>query len=179
LDVTEKAKALVKRFIEAMGHGDRATFEEILAPDAVAVSKGFGKTSGVRTRAQMRATAEMFKQFWPTGLRPIYRSFIAEGEQVAVEFEGSAVSLNGAPYCNQYCMVFTLEKNLIKQVNEYFCTILADQVMMPRPHSMDCSPRAPSAGMPAHSVRRVAFAVDDVAQLRSTRICGVRASPSS
>ena len=56
---------------------------------------------------------------------------IREGDRVAVEFEGNAVTCEGKPYCNQYCMVFTLRDGKIKQVNEYFCTKLADDVLYP------------------------------------------------
>lgn len=48
-----------------------------------------------------------------------------------VEFEGNATLANGKSYNNQYCMVFTLRQGRIKQVNEYFCTLLADEVLYP------------------------------------------------
>src|SRR3546814_3575626 len=52
----------------------------------------------------------------------------AEDARVVVEFEGNAVTCEGKPYCNQYCMVFTMRDGRIGQVNEYFCTILADEI---------------------------------------------------
>ena len=55
----------------------------------------------------------------------------AEGERVVVEFDGNATLCNGESYCNQYCMVFLLREGKIKQVNEYFCTILADKLLFP------------------------------------------------
>jgi ketosteroid isomerase-like protein len=51
--------------------------------------------------------------------------------RVAVEFEGDATLVNGERYCNQYCMVFTLKDGRIRQVNEYYCTILADEKIGP------------------------------------------------
>jgi ketosteroid isomerase-like protein len=67
----------------------------------------------------------------PTGLRPTVLSVTAEAERVVVEFEGNAVTCEGKPYCNEYCMVFNLQDGKIKQVNEYFCTKLADEVLYP------------------------------------------------
>jgi len=64
-------------------------------------------------------------------MQPVIRSVTAEGDRVVVEFEGNATLSNGASYCNQYCMVFTLSDGRIKQVNEYFCTLLADEVLFP------------------------------------------------
>ena len=76
------------------------------------------------------ATTAAFKNIIPTGLRPNFLAVIADGDRVVVEFEGDAVLANGESYCNQYCMVFTLAGGLIKAVNEYYCTILADNKIL-------------------------------------------------
>lgn len=67
------------------------------------------------------------KELILTGLRPTFHSVTAEGDRVVVEFEGDATLINGESYCNQYCMVFTVNDGRIKHVNEYYCTILADE----------------------------------------------------
>ena len=77
------------------------------------------------------ATTAAFKDTIPTGLQPEFLSVTAEGNRVAVEFEGHALLANGERYDNQYCMVFTLEDGLIRHVNEYYCTILADEKILP------------------------------------------------
>jgi ketosteroid isomerase-like protein len=79
----------------------------------------------------MVANAAAFKELIPTGLRPTVKSIIAEGDRVAVEFEGDATLANGERYCNQYCFVFTLRDGKINLLHEYFCTILADQKIGP------------------------------------------------
>jgi hypothetical protein len=79
----------------------------------------------------MVANAAAFKDLIPTGLRPAVKSIIAEGDRVAVEFEGDATLANGERYCNQYCFVFTLQDGKINLLHEYFCTILADQKIGP------------------------------------------------
>ena len=118
-------------FIAAMGEGDAAAADPLLAPDAIAVTKGFGKIGGTRDRATTIGNLGSFKQLMPTGLRPTILSVTADGERVAVEFEGNAVTAAGEPYCNQYCMVFEMQDGLIRVINEYFCTILADQRIWP------------------------------------------------
>ena len=50
---------------------------------------------------------------------------------MVVEFEGDATLVNGESYCNQYCMTFIVQDGRIKQVNEYYCTILADERIGP------------------------------------------------
>jgi ketosteroid isomerase-like protein len=129
--VSEQNKAVVIRFIEAMGCSDGATAATCLAPDAFTLAKGFGKFAGVRRYDTIVGTIDAFKKLVPTGLRPEFKSITAEGDRVVVEFEGNATTCDGKPYNNQYCMVFTLAEGRIKQVNEYFCTILAEEVLWP------------------------------------------------
>lgn len=129
--MSEQNKQVVRKFITAMGISDGATAATCLAEDAFTLAKGFGKFAGVRRYDTIVGTIDAFQQLLPTGLRPEFKSFTAEGDRVVVEFEGNATTSDGKPYNNQYCMVFTLANGKIKQVNEYFCTILADEMLWP------------------------------------------------
>lgn len=129
--MSEQNKQIVLTFLDAMGKGDAKTAATCLAPDATTVAKGFGKFAGVRHIDRILGTIEAFRELIPDGLKVTIHSLLSEGDQVAVEFEGDARLFNGTPYCNQYCMIFTLENDRIKQVNEYFCTILADETLYP------------------------------------------------
>jgi ketosteroid isomerase-like protein len=129
--MSEHNKQVVLSFIEAMGKGDAAAAAPCIAPDAFTLAKGFGKFAGVRHHDLILATIEAFSKLVPGGMQPDIQSVTAEGDRVVVEFEGRATLSNGESYCNQYCMVFTLRDGRIKQVSEYFCTILADQVLWP------------------------------------------------
>lgn len=129
--MSEENKKTVVAFIEAFSRGDAEAAKACLAPDALTVAKGFGKLSGPRPYEIIVATTGAFKELIPTGLRPSFKSVTAEGDRVVVEFEGDATLVNGESYCNQYCMVFTLQDGRIKLVNEYYCTILADEKIGP------------------------------------------------
>jgi len=129
--MSEPNKQVVIRFIQAMGTSDAATAATCLAPDAFTLAKGFGKFAGVRRYDTIVGTIAAFKELVPTGLTPTIHTVTAEGDRVIVEFEGNATLVNGESYNNQYCMVFTLLDGKIKQVNEYFCTLLADKVLWP------------------------------------------------
>lgn len=129
--MSEQNKEVVLKFIRAFSDGDAETAKTCLAPDALTVAKGFGKLSGPRPYEIIVATTAAFKELIPTGLRPTFHTVTAEGDRVAVEFEGNATLVNGQSYCNQYCMVFTLADGRIKHVNEYYCTILADDRIGP------------------------------------------------
>ena len=127
----EQNKKTVIKFIEAFSDGDAETAKTCLAPDAVTYAKGYGKLSGPRPYEIIVATTATFKNIIPSGLRPSFKSVIAEGDKVAVEFEGDATLANGERYCNQYSMIFTLYDGKIKSVNEYYCTLLADEKILP------------------------------------------------
>jgi ketosteroid isomerase-like protein len=129
--MSEQNKNTVLKFIKAFSDGDAVTAETCLAPNALTVAKGYGKLSGPRPRNIILATTAAFKETIPTGLQPNFLTVTAEADRVVVEFEGNAKLANGNDYCNQYCMVFTLENGLIKLVNEYYCTILADERILP------------------------------------------------
>ncbi|MEE2731985.1 MAG: nuclear transport factor 2 family protein [Pseudomonadota bacterium] len=133
---TEINKRVVKQFIEAMGSSDGASASACLAADAYTLAKGFGHFAGVREYDTIVGTIDAFNTLLPTGLRPEFVSFTAEGDRVVVEFEGNAETCDGKPYHNQYCMVFTLTGGKIKQVNEYFCTKTADEVLWPLVEAM-------------------------------------------
>ncbi len=129
--MSEQNKTIAKRFIEAFSDGDTEAAKLYLATDAITIAKGFGKLSGPRSYDLIVATTGAFRDLIPTGLRPQFKTMTAEGDRVVVEFEGDATLANGQRYCNQYCMVFTLKDGKIKQVNEYYCTILADEKIGP------------------------------------------------
>ncbi len=135
--MSEENKAVVLRFIDAMGRGDAEAAAPCIAEDTFTLAKGFGKFAGVRTHDTILATIAAFDQLMPGGMEPTIHSVTAEGDRVVVEFEGNGTLFNGEPYCNEYCMVFSVRDGRIRQVNEYFCTLLADQVLWPLIEGME------------------------------------------
>jgi ketosteroid isomerase-like protein len=129
--MSEANKQVALEFLRAMDVGDADAMARCTTEDAVTYTKGFGQVSGWRNRETMLATTAAFREVVPTGFRAKIGRVVAEGDTVVVEFEGNAVLSNDEPYCNQYVFVFTLENGKVKQLNEYFCTVLADRAIMP------------------------------------------------
>lgn len=129
--MSEANKQVVLAFIDAMGRGDADAAAPCITQDAFTLAKGFGKFAGVRTHDTILATIGAFHELMPGGMEPTIHSVTAEEDRVVVEFEGNGTLCNGEHYGNEYCMVFSLRDGRICQVNEYFCTILADQKLWP------------------------------------------------
>jgi ketosteroid isomerase-like protein/carbon monoxide dehydrogenase subunit G len=138
----EANKKVVLTFIEAMGSSNSAMAVPCLSPEAFTEARGYGKFAGIRRYETMVGTIDAFNQLLPTGLRPSIKSVTAEGDRVAVEWEGNAQTSEGKAYCNHYCMVFTLKDGKITQVMEYFCNVLADEVLWPLVASMQSQAQA-------------------------------------
>jgi len=129
--MSEANKQVALKFLNAMSEGDSAGQAACLAPDAITVTRGFAHVSGTRNRETMLATVDAFRDIVPTGFRPKISKVVAEGDVVMIEWEGNAVLSNGTPYCNNYVFVFEFENGLVKRLDEYFCTVLADSTILP------------------------------------------------
>lgn len=129
--MSEANKQVALEFLNAMGDADAERQALCLAPDAVTHTKGFAKVSGSRNRETMLATTAAFKQILPDGFHPRIEKVVAEGDTVVIEWQGNAELSNGRPYCNQYVFIFTFTDGKISQLNEYFCTVLADEAILP------------------------------------------------
>jgi uncharacterized protein len=129
--MSEANKQTALKFLRAMSEGDVQGQAECLTPDAITNTKGFAGVSGRRNRETMLSTVEAFRDIVPTGFRPRIEKVVAESDTVVIEWEGNAELSNGTPYCNQYVFIFSFEQGKIKQLNEYFCTVLADCTILP------------------------------------------------
>ena len=129
--MSDANKQVALKFIKAMGENDPVAAAECLAHDAVAVATGNSHFKGTRDARMMIDGIEAFKSLMPSGLNFTIKSAVAEGDQVAVECEGNATTSVGTSYCNKYVFFITLRGGKITLVNEYFCTVLANEVLWP------------------------------------------------
>jgi ketosteroid isomerase-like protein len=128
----EKSNAAVaEKFIHDLGRCDADAMQEAMTDDVVAVARGTSAISGSRTRDEILDVVKMFSKVSESGLNPVIVSSTAEGDRVVVEWEGYCTLKDGTPYNNQYVTVFQFRDGLISRFSEYFCTTLADTVVVP------------------------------------------------
>ena len=131
MSTIETNREVALRFMEAMGTNNPELAASCIGPDTVTHTKGYGRFTGSRPAEVMVAMIDAFRHLVPSGLNFTIIDTIAEGDRVVVEAEGNAVTAAGTPYRNQYCFIFTVRDGLIRQVDEYFCTVHADEVLWP------------------------------------------------
>jgi ketosteroid isomerase-like protein len=79
--------------------------------------------SNVRSRLTERGKAHAFH-------------FLADDDWVMVEARGDMVTTSGAPYQNQYCLLYRLDDDLIVEVKEYQDTSLCERLLGPYPQAL-------------------------------------------
>jgi ketosteroid isomerase-like protein len=129
--VNDGHEQVALRFLHAMGDGDSAAVADCLAPDAVTMARNFAKVGGVNSREQIVAMVGSFRSLMPDGLKFSVLSVISGKDLVAIECDGDAVTSAGTVYRNQYCFTFRFDGGRIKEIHEYFCSKLADEVIWP------------------------------------------------
>jgi hypothetical protein len=129
--MSDENKATARKFIESMGANDSRSMGECLAEDAWADAKGYGKLCGRRGAGVMVGMLDELAKVLPTGLRFEIVNLFGEGDRVALEAQGNAVTRDGRDYRNRYAFLFKFEGGKIKEINEYFCSVHADEVLWP------------------------------------------------
>jgi ketosteroid isomerase-like protein len=116
---------------------DRALFTASLADDAKWVVTG--QYSWSRTFSGKEAILGELHGYVRTRLRDRTRTiahrFIADGDIVVVEAKGDNVTLEGARYDNDYCLVFRLADGKIKEIREYCDSVLTEKALGPFPQA--------------------------------------------
>lgn len=124
-------KQAISTFLEALGEGDVARMAEVLAPDAEARAMGVGSFSITRDRATILEAAGMLKAAIPEGIAFEIDSMTEEGDRVVAEVRGQALLADGIPYNNSYAFVAKMADGKIAHMNEYYCTLLVEQTLVP------------------------------------------------
>lgn len=123
-------KRVVQTFFDTGGRGDMKACFDQLAEDVTWTNIGTTRYSGTfvgKSDLDARLLGPVLSQL-AGGITPIIHNMIAEGEFVAVQSSGRAVTKSGRPYNNTYCHVFRIRDGKIRDVTEYLDTELVSTV---------------------------------------------------
>jgi ketosteroid isomerase-like protein len=124
-------KAIVRTFMQALGTGDAAAMQPLLADDMVAICTGTCLLSGSRNAAEILAAVGMLSQVTQNGIEFKILNLTAEDDRVATEAEGYSTLVNGTPYNNQYHFLFFIRAGKIYKLKEYMDTKLVQDSLGP------------------------------------------------
>jgi ketosteroid isomerase-like protein len=141
--MSDANKTVGLTFVEALGRGDAVLAKTVISEDLVAVARGSGVGAGSRNYAEILAIFDMFSTITKTGLNPTILSVTAEDDRVVVEWDGHCTLTNGAAYDNHYVHVFFVRDGKIRELREYFDTLLTNEVLGPL---MGANPGTTAAG---------------------------------
>jgi ketosteroid isomerase-like protein len=123
-------KELIRNMFAELGRGNADAFLGAMADDLRYTLIGTSRFSGI-----FKGKAELISKLLAPltaaltdGIAVIPYNLIADGEFVAMQAHGKAMSKNGKPYNNTYCHVFRIVNGKIVEVTEYLDTELVTSV---------------------------------------------------
>ena len=130
---TEETRAVVERYYDALGAGNREALLELLAVDCEWVPPStapFAPMTGGEAIAEAlgrKVVRTMFDVKQPFAL-DIHQT-VVEGSTAVVRQRIRATAFNGNAYDNEYCWVYECAEGRISRMVEYADTLLASRVM--------------------------------------------------
>src|SRR5690349_18849113 len=125
VDATQNRK-LIEDAFDGWVRGDRSAFNNLLADDLRWTVIGNSPVSGrYNSKREFLETAGgRMAEKLATPIQPTLRHVIADGNMVALVFDGRARGKNGTDYGQTYCWVLRLEGGKIREGTAYLDTEL-------------------------------------------------------
>lgn len=124
-------RAVITAAFAKWAAGGKTFFDDVLAPNVVWTIKGTSPVAGTyRSRRDFleRAVAP-FAARLATPLQPTIKHVWAEGDNVAVHWDGQATAADGKPYANSYVWIFRMDKGRAAEVTAYLDLVPYDAVL--------------------------------------------------
>ena len=119
-------KQLIQAAFDAWADGDGVAFFNILAEDVQWTVIGSGPVSRAYTSRQafLDGAAKPLNAKLTGPIQPTVVNIIAEGDQVVLQWEGTATAKSGKPYNNSYCWVMRVADGKVREGTAYIDTAL-------------------------------------------------------
>ena len=128
-------KQLMQDLLARAAAGDRAPYVAAIADDvSMTVTGQYSWSQTFRGKeALLRDLYGHLATLLAEGRRIIPLRFIAEEDLVMVEAKGEMRTKAGAPYDNDYCLIYRLRERRIVEIREYCDSVLTERVLGPFP----------------------------------------------
>jgi len=128
-------KQLMQDLLGRAATGDRTSYLAAIADDVTMTVTGqYSWSQTFRGKeAVLRDLYGHLATLLAEGRRTIPLRFIAEDDHVVVEGKGDMRTKAGAPYNNDYCLIYRLREGRIVEIREYCDSVLTERVLGPFP----------------------------------------------
>ena len=119
-------KRMLQQIFDELAKGNSKPFVESWADDFCWTVTGTTKWSGTY-RGKQAVLKDLMSPLFSTfadQYRNTAQRFIAEDDYVVVECRGQVTTKSGKPYNNTYCYVCRLQDGKLRELTEYFDTLL-------------------------------------------------------
>jgi ketosteroid isomerase-like protein len=126
MDAAQNRKLIDDAFNAWVVRGDRTAFNNLLADDLQWTVIGTSPVSGRYNskREFLEGAGARMAEKLATSIQPTVRHVIADGNMVALVFDGRASGKNGTVYHQTYCWVLRVEDGRIREGTAYLDTEL-------------------------------------------------------
>jgi len=124
-------KRLMQEIFARVAVGDGSLFVEHLADDVVMRVSGQNSWSQTFTGKQsvLRDLFGVVRERTSGVRKTIPLRFVADDDVVVIEARGEMTSRTGAPYNNEYCLIYRLRDGKIVEITEYNDSALCERVL--------------------------------------------------
>lgn len=129
--MSEANKQTAIKFMKALCDGDVETLKSVSTKDLTAETPGTAKVCGIRSYDVIMASAAVFPLITKEGLRVEVLNVTAEGDRVALQWNGHSTMKDGKEYNNHYHNLFLFRDGKVSKMIEYCDLVLADAVLGP------------------------------------------------
>ena len=138
VDLGKTPRELVEQWYGSLARMDIESFAVTLSDNFVNNVVGRTPISG-----RSHSKAQLFDEIFPLVMQNLdpatvnlarrHRIMAVDGDIVVGMMEGGAMTLDGAPYEQQYCQIFRIEDGLIAEIWEFFDTVQCEERLFKRP----------------------------------------------
>ena len=123
-------KQMIQDAFTAWANGDGMAFFNILAEDVEWTVIGTSPVSQTYTSRQafVDGAAKPLSAKLAGPITPTVENILAEGDNIVLQWQGSATTKSGKPYNNSYCWVMRLENGKVKKGTAYIDTELVSEL---------------------------------------------------
>jgi ketosteroid isomerase-like protein len=124
-------KKLMQEVLAGLAKGDIARYVELMADDVIMTVTGHYSWSRTYRGKEsvLRDLYGVVRTLVPPPRKTIASRILADEDWVVVEARGDAVTNQGVPYNNHYCMLYRLHDGKIKEIREYNDSIHCESVL--------------------------------------------------